>query len=261
VRPPGQAGFRPTGCKGFTLLELLMTMGIIAMLVSIMLPAMSACRQAGRNLKCLSQMRRGAYEFRMFADDFAFRSRGDSAAFGESRFKIEDFQDSLYRVDEYWDLPRDKPVTYDSSTEMMICPAGPAFLQRFPEQGQSHDPGFVGPHANVSIAVNMRLYRCAQVIWGAGYLVPATVTGRILDHPNVPILLDVDGAKAKSRKQLPYYIAPPVNPRDPYGSGRYWFPAFRHQGSINVAFVGGHVLSSRQPLNERGWDWSYQPSD
>ncbi len=239
-----------------------MAIGIIALLISIMLPAMQACRRAGRNVKCMSQMHRGAYDFRLFADDFAAQSRGDSEVFGESRFEIEDFQDSLYRVDEYWDRPELRtPVTYQPSEEVMMCPEGPAFLQRYPIQGQSHEPGFVRPHANVSIAVNMRLHRRVMMIDGNSYLVPAIVTSKILDHPGVPVLLDVDGEQAVAQKKVPYYTAPPLSPDDPYGTGGYWFPSFRHQGGLNVAFVGGHVLSSPRPLIEPGWDWSYQPSD
>jgi len=248
--------------RGFTVLEVLMTVGIIALLISIVLPAMQAARRAARNVKCMSQMRLASYEFRLFADDFAAQNRGDSEAFGESRFEIEDFQDFLYRVDEYWDRPETRaPVTYQPSEEVMICPEGPPFLQRYPIQGQSHEPGFVLPHANVSIAVNMRLHRRVMVIDGTAYLVPAVVTGKILDHPNVPVLLDVDGEKAAARKQLPYYIAPPLAAGDPYGTGNYWFPSFRHKGGLNAAFVGGHVLTSSRPLSEPGWDWSYQPSE
>jgi prepilin-type processing-associated H-X9-DG protein len=248
--------------KGFTVLEVLMTVGIIALLISIMLPAMQASRRAGRTVKCMSQMRRASYEFRLFADDFAAQNRGDSAVFGESRFEIEDFQDSLYRVDEYWDRPELRtPVAYQPSEEVMMCPEGPSFLQRYPIQGQSHEPGFVLPHANVSIAVNMRLYRRVMKIDGINYLVPAIVTGKILDHPDVPVLLDVDGEKAAARKQVPYYIAPPLGAGDPYGTGNYWFPSLRHKGGLNAAFVGGHVSTSPRPLREPGWDWSYQPSD
>ena len=119
----------------------------------------------------------------------------------------------------------------------------------------------MAPHANVSLAVNMRLYRRVLTIAGGRYLVPAVVTSEILNHPDVPVLMDVDGAAASARQQLPYYIAPPLDPNDPYGAGTYWFPAYRHQGSINVTFTGGHVLSSKSPVGETGWNWSYQPSE
>jgi len=260
VAHTGKRKHRQVRRRAFTLLELLLTIGIITLLISIVLPAMRACRQASRRVKCLSQMHRATWEFRIFADDFAVRTRGDSANFGPQRFEIEDFQESLYRIAEYWDLPPGQhSAAYNSPSEVMMCPEGPSYLQRsFRAGGCLRE--LVTPWANVSLALNMRLDHRVWTFNGNTYLVPAIVTSKILNHPNVPLLMDVDGEKATGGVE-PFYTAPPIDPDDPYGDGTYWFPSYRHQGRINVAFVGGHVLSSNNPLDEPGWDWAYQPSE
>ena len=53
----------------FTLIELLIVIGILAVLIALLAPAASAARHAATRVVCLSQMRQIGLAFLMYAND------------------------------------------------------------------------------------------------------------------------------------------------------------------------------------------------
>ncbi len=198
-------------------------------------------------------------DFQAFGDGTHPLGRGDSERLGPGRFRINDFQDMLYGLDEFWDQGDAKSAVLSADGHSMLCPGGAAKLTR--RKGYPCGREALGPVSDVSLALNMRLHRPVVDFRGKHILAPTAstyVSTRIFEHPSVPLAMDVDGEALVGRGVDPFYLAPPAKGADgPYGLGRYWVQSTRHGGKINVGFVGGHVLSSEHPQDER-WSWSYQ---
>jgi len=248
---------RASAAGGFTLIELLVVTVILVILLGMMVTTLRKVRGAAKAFVCKNNLKTVAVDFAQFADGYAHPYRGDSDD-GRSGFRIEDFQERMYRIAEFWDRHDVTQDDYSPARQPLMCPAGARTLQR--RAGLPCQSYAVTPAENVSIGFNMRLNRASVVIRDRPVLKEVRLGEGILRSGSVPLAFDIDGRAAVRRSVLPYYSAPPAGDIGKYGDGLYWFPATTHDGRMNACFVGGHVLSSLSPEREPGWNWRYQPT-
>src|SRR5687768_9115690 len=60
---------RPRTCRGCTLVELLVVIGIIAVLIAMLLPSLNKAREAAKTAACLSNLRQIGQGMLMYVND------------------------------------------------------------------------------------------------------------------------------------------------------------------------------------------------
>lgn len=250
------------GRRGYTLIEILVVIAILATLISILLPSLGRSLATARSFRCQLNLRSNAFDFAVFADSTLHGYRGDDMQnYGPNRFSIETFMEGQYGVDEFWTNHGQNVVTNSSNDgrdDVMRCSEvkGDVVLRN----NVPCRDGAVGPTQNISYGFNSRLFRAELQVNNQPRTNEVQMTSNwVSKHPQVPLLWDIDGAAAAQiGHSVAVFSAPSLDSQGPYAGDFYWWPGNRHAGRANYALFDGSVHSTATPLSA-GWDWSAQP--
>lgn len=270
---------------GFTMVELLVVIAVIAMLVAILLPAINSAREAARNTQCKNRIRQVAvatnqYQGRMNAYP-GFRSRLDSVPMSwVLRIAPDLGERNLYEV---W-RTGSAPGTYQNPpyVSLLVCPSDPLVSEAGPSLSYMANAGRAGesPEVNMpqfgvfldqmppkpidaipatteafitdqgdGLGQTLMLAENIQLLLGNGQ------TGTRWDVPNPGIKALQDGNKMSNVVVWHCTSNPsPVmkvggDPRVRMLSAETARPASNHPGGVNVAFCDTRVIFLRDDVD------------
>ena len=214
--------------RAFTLVELLVVIGIITLIGGLLLPAVSAVRQSATSTACLSNLRQMAAA----ATDYAMRNGGT--------FPPAQWSDPADpTVLRGWDFAkRGGQVT------------GPGFLWApQPVTAAQQCPAFEGAAQSAGDRYTGYNYNTSYVGRGTGELVSAPARAARVRRPSRTLLFGDGewklGANKYMRSPLRSPSEDPVTYADGSASRAAGTQGFRHRGATNAAFCDGHAESLR----------------
>lgn len=220
------------GRFAFTLVELLVVIGIIALLISVLLPALSAARESSKRVQCLSNLRQMVIAAQAYVNNNG----------GFFPIAYYDAYEGTTTYSYAWDLT----TIYGPGRPTEVVPGllwagrGTTKIQQCPsfEGGANYlvDP-FTGYNYNTS-----------YIGHGQYEAVPAPVKAVSIRRP-AAVAIFGDGQYGSGANK--FMRAPFPNPGDETFSGRWaGTQGFRHRKTTNVAFCDGHAETLRNRYTE-----------
>jgi prepilin-type processing-associated H-X9-DG protein/prepilin-type N-terminal cleavage/methylation domain-containing protein len=222
---------------GFTLVELLVVIGIIAMLISILLPTLSKARGAAQSVACKSLLRQYGNATQMYLTEHDgvmvdIARYADYSAGLVRYFNVPEFTEALTRcpADNEGSLGTVGSPTYKSTVS-------PAF--DFTTRNKAGNPYKVRVSIGATISQTSDTSR-AKPRWIKPYRLRGQTDGRNdYDVTRIVVWSDYQNNPKAAAPNAPEEIGAPlvgIAVNDNIGT-----LAFRHQGASNTLFWDGHV--------------------
>lgn len=148
--------------RGFSLIELLVVIAVVAVLVSLLLPALSKARETGRAARCLSNQRQVYFICRAYADE----NKGNGPALGEPYAALPNW---ALVVQHYAGRDGLAPDELYSTSSVLVCPSAAAMYTRDMTRTYAINAtglaGLIGDRANFDNPAEPAHVRMDQVLF------------------------------------------------------------------------------------------------
>jgi prepilin-type processing-associated H-X9-DG protein/prepilin-type N-terminal cleavage/methylation domain-containing protein len=214
--------------RAFTLVELLVVIGIIAVIVSLLLPAVSSVRQSAVSTACLSNLRQMAAA----ATDYAMRNGGS------------------YPPAQWRDPPNSPDATEWDVAKRGGVATGPGFLWApHPVTAAQQCPAFAGAAQSAGDVYTGYNYNTSYIGRGTGEVVSSPARVSQVKRPSRTLLFGDGQWRLGANKYMRSPLHSPTEDLVSYADGSATRAAgtqgFRHRGATNAAFCDGHAESLR----------------
>lgn len=214
--------------NAFTLVELLVVIAIVSLLMSILMPSLSAARQQAQTVVCMTKLKQMALAANAYTLDYkGYYPIGYYNQFTDSG-----------KIDYVWDFI----TTTNFSSSVFSKKYEPGLLWNHTDtMAIQQCPSFKGSSNAGSEPFTGYNYNISYIGRGMGCTVQEPAKNTDVSHPSQTAIFG-DGEFAAGANK--YMRSPFVSPYDKNFGDRYaGTQGFRHRKQTNVAFCDGHTES------------------